>query len=183
MKDYILLSGKTVEHMTVDLYFENESGETIEFDFKEIATKIIENGLNRHKCPYNVELSLTVTTQEIIKELNNDMRGIDKVTDVLSFPNIEFSKEAFFEQCENREKYFDYFNPESGALILGDIVICLERAKNQAAEYGHGLLRELSFLTAHSLLHLLGYDHMEDSERIRMEELQSAILDELNIHR
>lgn len=116
----------------------------------------------------NAELSVTLTDDEHIHALNKKFRGIDRPTDVLSF--------AFRESDE----------PEildSQVEILGDIIISLERAKMQAVEFGHSYLREVIFLTVHGLLHLLGYDHIEESERLEMEREQDFIMKKLEIGR
>ena len=115
------------------------------------------------------EISLTFCSEEEIKQLNSAHRGINKVTDVLSFPMGEGG-----EYPENLS---------SGALILGDIVICAKRAVEQAKEYGHSIEREFAFLCAHSVLHLLGYDHMEENEAKEMEALQEKALEDINIRR
>lgn len=115
------------------------------------------------------EISLTFCSEEEIKQLNSAHRGINKVTDVLSFPMGEGG-----EYPENLS---------SGALILGDIVICAKRAVEQAKEYGHSIEREFAFLCAHSVLHLLGYDHMEENEAKQMEALQEKALEDINIRR
>ena len=94
---------------------------------------------------------------------------------------IDFEKESDFSHVE--EAVEDYFNPETGELMLGNIVISKERAKEQAEEYGHSVEREFAFLIAHSMLHLLGYDHMEDEERLVMEKKQREVLEMLGITR
>ena len=117
----------------------------------------------------------------MIHELNRNMRGVDRTTDVLSFPLIDFN-EPFFES-EIDENDCSLFNPDTGMLMLGDIVICYEKVYAQAEEYGHSVLREFAFLIVHSILHLFGYDHMEDDERIVMERMQKEILDNIGITR
>ena len=112
--------------------------------------------------------------------MNREFRGIDRPTDVLSFPMIEYQKPGVFDFLEERP---DCFDPESGRLMLGDIVISKEKVLSQAEEYGHGVKREYAFLVVHSILHLSGYDHMEDGERRVMEELQEKILQKLKILR
>ena len=115
------------------------------------------------------EVSVTLTDDEHIHELNRTYRGIDQATDVLSFALTE-SEEPEIVGGEGNE-------------VLGDLVISLERMQAQAEEYGHSPLRELSFLTVHGMLHLLGYDHMEEEERIEMEEEQRHVMEELGIAR
>ena len=126
-------------------------------------------------CSYACTVEVTLTDDASIHEINLEQRGIDAATDVLSFPMLEFPAPgdlSFLEQAG-----VDAFDPDSGELLLGDIVISLDRAMEQAEEYGHSLKREIAFLTAHSMLHLFGYDHVEASERERMEEMQEQILE------
>lgn len=115
-----------------------------------------------------------MTDNDAIQEINREYREIDAPTDVLSFPMIEYEKESDFSHVEDSVE--DYFNPESGELILGDIIISVEKVIEQAEKYGHSRERELAFLIAHSMLHLCGYDHMVDEEREVMEQKQREIL-------
>ena len=120
------------------------------------------------------QVSITFVDNEEIKRINAEHRDIDSVTDVLSFPMLEFD--------ENGEAEAD-FDFDDGEVMLGDIVISLERAAEQAENYGHSLKREVAFLTAHSMLHLLGYDHMVPEEETEMFEKQEKILETLGITR
>lgn len=166
------------------IYYENESGRDFTDDtgdVEKLADTLLEASLGYLGCSYECECNLLITTVEVIHELNKDARGVDRPTDVLSFPLIDF-EEPFF-NSEIDENDCSLFNPDTGMLMLGDIVICLEKVYNQAEEYGHSVKRELSFLIVHSILHLFGYDHMEDDERIVMEKMQKDILDKLNITR
>ena len=165
------------------LFFENETGQTFSFSCEEVAGKVIEKCLEIHQCPYECEVSVYLVSKETIREHNAATRQIDKVTDVLSFPNITFEREGDFSVAENEDLYYEIFHPESGELILGDIMLCYDRIIEQANEYGHSVYREFAFLVAHSILHLLGYDHMQDDEKKQMEEKQREILDLLNITR
>lgn len=117
----------------------------------------------------NSEVSVTLTNDEHIHSLNREYRGLDRPTDVLSFAFVD-SEEPEIEDGPETE-------------VLGDIIISLERAWAQAQEYGHSMERELSFLTVHGMLHLLGYDHMEEEERMEMEEEQRYIMGKLGISR
>ena len=176
----------TVMNMiNVNLEYINETGKEPEITpgMEENSKLVIEKALLSEGFDRDCRVSLTLTDEDTIKNLNNELRGIDKVTDVLSFPNIDFEIPADYSILDREESYFDMFDPDTDEVILGDIVICVKRAEDQAAEYGHSLKRELSFLTAHSVLHLLGYDHMEDDERIVMEDKQNKILNDLNITR
>lgn len=170
--------------MNITLEYINETNENIDIgeDIEELSVKVIERCLNIHHADDDFMVSLTIVDEDTIKEINKEQRNIDSVTDVLSFPNLEFESEGDFSVLDSLD-YFDICDPETEAVILGDIVICLNRAKEQASEYGHSLKREIMFLIAHSMLHLCGYDHMEEAERERMEEKQREILDYLGITR
>ena len=117
------------------------------------------------------EVSISIVDNSEIKNINKQFRHIDKETDVLSFPQLTFEEGEVADVNENDE------------IILGDIIISIEKAISQAEEYGHGLRREIAFLTAHSMLHLMGYDHMEPEERDIMFEKQEKILGNLGITR
>lgn len=159
---------------------ENETTESFDFSLEQVAETVITAALDYEGFPYEAEVSLTLVTEETIQELNREMRNIDRVTDVLSFPMIEYTKPAYFEELENSD---DNFNPDTGEAMLGDIVICVKRMDEQAEEYGHSRLREFAFLTVHSMLHLMGYDHMTPAEEQEMCFRQEAILKKLQITR
>lgn len=120
--------------------------------------------IGREYPSHRFTLELTFCGDEEIRELNRLYRSIDKATDVLSFPMLEFDMPNVY-------------------VSLGSIVISVETARRQAVEYGHSLRRELCFLAVHSALHLLGYDHEDDKEREEMERMQREILDSLGITR
>ena len=133
------------------------------------------------KCIYDTECSLLITTRENIRMINNENRDIDAETDVLSFPVTDFSPPCNYDIID--EDDYSQFDYDTGRLMLGDIVISYEHVINQAAEYGHSVKRELSFLILHSILHLFGYDHMTDEDRLIMEDVQRDILNKLGIKR
>ncbi len=133
-------------------------------------------------CPYEVQVNLLITDDEGIREINKGQRGIDSATDVLSFPVHEFETPACFQELEGEEA-MDCFDPDTGELMLGDIVISIDRAFSQAESYGHTIYREIAFLIAHSMLHLIGYDHMEKDEEELMFSKQKSILEGLGITR
>ena len=162
------------------IIFEEEGDLTLELPCKELAEKVIDAALDYVGCPYEAEVNLLLTMNEEIHEMNMNFRQIDRPTDVLSFPMVDYEEAGKFDFLEEAD---EYFHPESGELMLGDIVISKEKVISQAEEYGHSIEREYAFLIAHSMLHLMGYDHMEDDERIVMEEKQKAILEKLNIKR
>lgn len=162
--------------------FENMADEEEEL-YVSLAEKVSQHILLKEGCPYDCEITLSITDNEGIREVNRDFRDIDLPTDVLSFPNYAFETPSAFNELKGQEKEFDLFNPENGYFYLGDIMISKERAEEQAEEYGHAFTREIAFLIAHSMLHLLGYDHMTEEEASVMEQKQENYLNELGITR
>lgn len=158
----------------MSIYIENELDTLIPKAYEDIVTDIINASIDFMKCPYECEVNVIFTDSDGIKEINKLHRGINSPTDVLSFPMCEFEQIGDFDSLEANP--LDYFNQDSGELILGDIILNIDRIVSQAEEFGHTKRREAAFLTAHSMLHLFGYDHMEDEERIIMEKLQEEIL-------
>lgn len=140
--------------------------EKINFDQKmeQLIERVVNKTLEEKGLTKDGEVSIALVDNLYIQELNNKYRQLDKPTDVLSFPMDGVDEEA------------DY-------LVLGDIIISLEKALEQAEDYGHSLEREVAFLTVHGMLHLLGYDHEEEAERNLMENEQKAILDLLGVGR
>ena len=162
------------------IYFEEEGSLKLPFSCQELAERVIESALDDIGCPYETEVNLLITMNEEIREMNLRFRGIDRATDVLSFPDRKSDHQGDFTFLEERE---DCFHPDTGELVLGDIVISKEKVVSQAEEFGHTPEREYAFLIAHSVLHLSGYDHIEEDERLLMERLQKRILEKLNILR
>lgn len=152
--------------MSLRIYFENEQDKLpVSYNLKILLRKAIETTLDFEDYHAVCEVSVTFTDNQGIQELNKKFREIDKPTDVLSFPLFDFEGD-----CEE---------PPIDEMIsnLGDIVISLERAKEQANEFGHSFEREVAFLTVHSMLHLLGYDHERSDEEDRdMRARQSEIM-------
>ncbi len=165
------------------ILIEKETDEEIGFDYEETLKNVVLKSIEIENCPYECEVNITFTDNIGICRLNRDFRKIDNPTDVLSFPMADYNPPANFSILDSDEATAQYFNPESGELLLGDIVISIERAKKQANEYGHSLKREICFLTAHSMLHLMGYDHITDRDREAMESKQDEILNALGITR
>ncbi|WP_034452399.1 rRNA maturation RNase YbeY [Butyrivibrio sp. AE2032] len=163
-------------------YVENEVQADFGFDIEELSKLVAEKVLEMEGCDYPVEIGLTITDDEGIKEMNSQFRGIDSPTDVLSFPNVSYETAGDFSVMDSEQKV-DLLNPDTGGLMFGDIVINEARVRSQAADYGHSLKREFAFLVAHSMLHLCGYDHMEEDEAKVMEEKQEKVLGELGITR
>ena len=165
------------------ILFENETREEFDFSYEEVLTQVVNEAVSYEKCPYVCEVNITLTDNQGIRTINQEFRGLDIPTDVLSFPMVDYEMAGDFSHLDTLEAQNMYFNLESWEQLLGDIVISVERAKEQAKEYGHSLKREMAFLTAHSMLHLMGYDHMEEDERIVMEKKQEEILQNLGITR
>lgn len=162
-------------------YVDNEIDAQFDFSIEEIVDQVIRGVLKHEKCPYEAEVNVLITDNEGIRVYNEEYRDIDKETDVLSFPGVDYDAPADFSIAE--ASAFAYMNPETDELMLGDIILNYDRIVSQAKEYGHSELREFSFLIAHSMLHLLGYDHMTEEEEILMFSHQEDIMNELNILR
>ena len=157
--------------MKLKIYFENDQKKhAIKYKMQMLIRRTILETLDYEGMENDAEVSVTFVDDEGIRELNNRFRGMDKPTDVLSFPLLDYegeSEEPFFDElCHN----------------LGDIVISLERAMVQANEFGHSFEREVAFLTAHSMLHLLGYDHeLSEEDDADMRRRQNDIMDRLGL--
>lgn len=157
--------------MKLKIYFENDQKQmTVTYGLKMLIRRTILETLDFEGMKNDVEVSVTFTDDCGIREMNKKFRQLDKPTDVLSFPLFDYDG-------EKDEPVFDEFENN-----LGDIVISLERAKAQAEEYGHSFEREVSFLTAHSMLHLLGYDHEKSDEDDKdMRKRQDIIMERLGL--
>lgn len=162
------------------IFLENEGELDLNLPYLELADEVAEAVLDYENCPYESQVELLLTDNDEIQRINQEFRSIDRPTDVLSFPMIDFEHPAEYDFLEEDDNCFD---PETGELMLGNIVISKEKVISQAEEYGHSVKREYAFLIAHSMLHLLGYDHMEEEERAVMEEKQREILTKLGIER
>lgn len=158
--------------------FESEVDIDFDFDYVTLYQDVCISAMDIEKCPYEAEISLLITDDASIKQINSEQRDIDKSTDVLSFPMNDYEHPADF--SEDNEGNLS-FNPETGELLLGDIVLSIDHIKSQALEYGHTVKREFAFLITHSMLHLMGYDHMIEDERIIMEERQKLVMNDLYI--
>ena len=151
-------------------YVENETDETFSngensFPIEETVEQVATAVLDMEGCPYEIQLNVLLTDNDGIHAYNN----------------LDFDEPGDFEISEDREA--DYFDPDTGELILGDIIISVDRVKEQAESYGHSQKREFAFLVAHSMLHLCGYDHMEEDEAKVMEAKQEQVLASLGITR
>ncbi len=146
------------------IYIDNRSTFLWDEYWEEVVKKAVQTSLLYENFEQKCEISVSIVTNEEIQKINKAFRNVDSITDVLSFPQLTFEEG---EKADVNEK---------GEIILGDIIICMERAKKQAEEYGHCLEREIAFLTVHSMLHLLGYDHMDIQQEKEMFFRQEQIL-------
>lgn len=162
------------------LQIDYETDRKIGIEYEELAKKVVQKVLDMEGCPYDAQVNLVLTDNEEIQRVNTEFREIASPTDVLSFPMIPFETPADYAIVEEDESYFDLDTDE---LLLGDIMISVDKVFAQAEEYGHSVTREFCFLVAHSMLHLLGYDHMTPEEAVVMENKQRTALDELGITR
>ncbi len=153
------------------LLTDNRTDFEISGEIMEAVEKVCLETLKYEEFDEDCEISLSFVTNEEIHQINRQFRNVDAPTDVLSFPQLTFEEGEEADVNEN------------GEIVLGDIIISVERAKEQAEEYGHGLKREIAFLTVHSMLHLLGYDHMEKDEEEDMFRRQKEILEIAGIPR
>lgn len=165
----------------MSLNIEKEVEAVFDFNCEKLAEDVISYTIEHEKFPYEAEVNLTLTDNEGIHEINRMYRQIDAPTDVLSFPMLSYQKAGDFSALEN--DYEDNFNPDTGEIMLGDIIISVDRVRTQAADYGHSERREYAFLIVHSMLHLFGYDHMTEEEASQMEAKQQQILDAMQISR
>lgn len=147
--------------MAAELIIENEQNkEDITGEITAMLQAVCDKVMAMEECDFSAEISITFVDNEEIRKINKEHRGIDKATDVLSFPMLEFDENGIAEGAE--------LDSDGDFVMLGDIVISLERAREQSEEFGHSFMREVAFLTAHSMLHLLGYDHVDDIEGERI---------------
>lgn len=151
------------------------------FDYQELAEKVVNHCLDYADFPYEAEVNLTLTDNAGIHTINKEFRQMDRPTDVLSFPMLNYEAPGDFSFLDEEDN--DDFNPDTGEALLGDIVISVEKVIEQAESYGHSVEREYAFLITHSMLHLFGYDHMTEEETVVMEAKQTEILNQMNILR
>lgn len=162
-------------------YVESETACELPFDAEEIGTRVAEAVLRSEGCPFGAGLCLLLTDDEGIRRLNRQHRKQDAPTDVLSFPALLFSEPAGFASAGWDAPGVS--DPETGEVWLGDIAVNVARVYEQAEAYGHGPVREFAFLIAHSVLHLIGYDHAEAEAASEMEERQERVLQQLGYTR
>ncbi len=151
-------------------------------EVESVIEEVVQYTLSEEKVNLEYEISIIFVDNEEIREINMDTREIDKVTDVLSFPMLDYPNGQVFKDVYSKENLAPSdFN--EGVLILGDMAISIERALEQSIEYGHSFKREVCYLVVHSVLHLLGYDHMEEKDKVKMREREEYILKNFDIKR
>ena len=150
----------------MELFIDNRQNKIeIKEELNEIIKKVAKECLEFENRTVDYEISVSIVENEEIKQLNNTYRGVDKVTDVLSFPMEE--EDSFIEDGELE--------------VLGDIVISAERALEQSNDFGHDFIREIAYLTAHSMFHLMGYDHMTEEDKNDMRDREKQVMKNLGI--
>ncbi|MGE5629128.1 MAG: rRNA maturation RNase YbeY [Solirubrobacterales bacterium] len=165
------------------IYFEdNQDKVKIKDEFYKLIEDIVDYALREEGVKIDYEISITLVDNDEIKEINSEHRNISKVTDVLSFPLLNYTKGKVFKECY-KDNIFGPGDLEGDKLLLGDIVLSLEKAEEQGIEYNHGFLREACYLTIHSVLHILGYDHMEEDEKKVMRAREEEILKKFDLSR
>jgi len=165
----------------MSFYLEEEVEVKFTFNYQELAERVISFCLDYVSFPYEAEVNLTLTDNEGIHVINKEYRDIDRPTDVLSFPMLSYDVPGDFCFLDNEDN--NDFNPDTGEALLGDIIISVDKVFEQAESYGHSVEREYAFLITHSMLHLFGYDHMNEEEAKVMESKQKDILTQMNILR
>lgn len=144
---------------------------------KSFVDKIFYATLEHFGMPDDVEVEINIVDEDTIKEVNKTTRQIEKVTDVLSFPTLNHPLPY------NKDEHLDDINPDTGNVMLGELLLCEKRAKEQAEEYGHSYERECGYLVLHGLLHLLGFDHIQEEDKAEMRKHEEEILNSLGIVR
>lgn len=165
------------------IYIGNEQ-DKLEFtgELHDEVIRAVSRTLEEEKVRGPVEVSVMVVDNQRMREINLETRQIDQTTDVLSFPMLDYPPSQVFKDLYQGRKFpRQFLNGDS--LVLGDVVFSLEKAQEQAVEYGHSLRREVCFLVIHSILHLLGYDHIVDDDKRVMRSREEEILGLLNIGR
>lgn len=165
------------------IYLDNRQNKiNVDEKLNNLLEEAIRLALKEEDVKDECEISVIFVDNDEIKNLNKEFRNIDKETDVLSFPMLDYPDNKVF-----KEVYSDYVFDESyldeGRLVLGDIAISLEKAKEQSIEYRHSFEREVVYLIVHSVLHLLGYDHMNDKDKMLMRSREEYMMNKLNIKR
>lgn len=157
---------------------------TFDFDYKNLAKRISRRIFEIENVDYDISYNLSIVDKKEIRMINKEHRGINKITDVLSFPNIDFKRPSNFKGLiKNDAIDVSIIDLTSKTIFLGDVVMCYDKIIEQSDMYNHSIKREYSFLLVHSLLHLLGYDHIDIKDERKMFKKQDDVLNSLNIYR
>jgi probable rRNA maturation factor len=151
-------------------------------ELEDTLTNVIDYALKEEKVSIDYEISMIFIDNDQIRNINREFRSIDRETDVLSFPMLEYPAQKVYKDVYKNHA-FENSDLNEGRLVLGDIALSLEKTMEQSKDYGHSFLREAAYLTVHSVLHLLGYDHMEETEKTLMRKREEEILEKFNIIR
>ena len=155
----------------MNLLIDNRTDEPLTAELEDAIRRAAAEALRYEEFDEDCEISVSIVDNEEIREINRQFRSIDRATDVLSFPMLTFAEGEEAEVNENDE------------IVLGDIIISVDKVREQAEEYGHSMQREFAFLIVHSMLHLFGYDHIDPKDAAIMEPKQKQILEEMHIVR
>ena len=162
----------------IEIQLDNRTGGPLDVSFEPLIAQVLIETLNMENTHIQTEISISLVGDDEMRALNKKHRGLDKTTDVLSFPLHQQPDRA-----GEKPAFLSKGNVVLGNVALGDIVISIDKMFAQAAQYGHAPARELGFLVAHGVLHLLGYDHINDTEAQEMAEKQEQVLQKLNLTR
>lgn len=164
--------------MNVKINISFECHTLLNVQVTQIIRKCIQTTLSIEKVPVSCEINVLITDDKGIHAINSAMRNVDRPTDVLSFPMFQLTPGEF------PEDWSSYLDPETGLCPLGDMAISLERAKAQAREFGHSVRREVGYLTIHSMLHLLGYDHLDEGpQKALMRAHEETVIKAIDLQR
>lgn len=161
------------------IWIDNENEFEVFEDYKNVIETVVKASVEEENYPSNIEVSISIVDNKEIQKLNLEFRNIDRATDVLSFPMINFNNNLNLNSVDMK----DCINIDTKEIVLGDIIISVEQARKQALEFNHSLKREIAFLTAHSMFHLMGYDHEDADEEKVMIEKQERVLSKIGITR
>lgn len=167
--------------MSMKINIENNQS-LFSIDQEDFIDDVVTYVLKAENVCVDCELNVFLVDNNEIRKINNDHRGIDRETDCLSFPMLSYNNGNVFKDEYSNYTFKDY-ELDDGRLILGDIIISLEKAHSQSQEFNHSFEREVKYLLIHSLLHLLGYDHIEESDKKIMRQREKAIVKDLKIFR
>lgn len=163
----------------VTIWIDNENEFDVFEDYQNVIETVVKACIEEENYPSNIEVSISIVDNKEIQRLNLEFRNIDRATDVLSFPMINFNNNLNLDSVDIK----DCINIDTKEIVLGDIIISVEQARKQALEFNHSLKREIAFLTAHSMFHLMGYDHEDIDEEKVMIEKQEKVLSKIGITR